>query len=100
MELFRERVKSWKLRRGDGERVFVSGSWRVGVVGSAGGVSISWVCVSERMSVNSGVWGAVGWLFLGSGSLLSSSRLWRMLRREGMVAHGLADAGVDLGSGS
>src|SRR3954462_13252880 len=77
-ELFRDRVKSWKLRRGEGERVLVSGSWRAGVVGSAGGVRISWVCVSVRMSVNSGGWGAVGWSFLGSGSLLSSLRLWRM----------------------
>jgi hypothetical protein len=45
------------------------------------------VWVSVRMRVNSGGLGAEFWSFWGSSGLLSSSRLWRMLRREGIV-HG------------
>lgn len=46
---------------------------------SVSGVIISWVFVSERMSLNSGVGG------LGASSV-SSSRLWRILRSEGITS--------------
>lgn len=71
-----ERLKSWKLRRGD-ERVSCVGEDRRSA-SESWVVIISWVCVSERMSLNSGVAG-------GSVGSVSSSRLWRMFRNDGIV---------------
>jgi len=73
------RLKSWKLRRGEeGGRVswVVDERWALSVW-SEGPVIISWVCVSERINLNSGGGG------LGAVSV-NSSRLWRMFRSDGI----------------
>jgi hypothetical protein len=87
-----ERLKSWKLRRGDTGSSWVGDDrYGVGSFGLDGGVIISWVCVSERMSLNSGAGGIAGAFW--DGSVLRSSRLWRMLRSEGMMYLYLSDIG-------
>lgn len=89
----RRKSPKLKLRRGeaeaDADALSGESCWWSGVVVDApsGGVMISWEMVSERMNLNSGVGGVTG---RGCGSwglllALSSSRLWRMFLREGMV---------------
>lgn len=77
VELALERAKSWKLRRG--ERWSRLG---LGDVVSVSGVIISCVCVSERMSLNSGV--GVGAGASSASALVGLSRLWRILPSDGI----------------
>lgn len=82
-----ERWRNEKLRRGLEKDGRLSGD--VGESNSewyVGGVMISWLRVSERMNVISGGGGDVGidGMTLDF-SVLSSSRLWRMFFRDGIV---------------
>jgi hypothetical protein len=83
-----ERWRNEKLRRGLEKDGRLSGD--VGELNSesyVGGVMISWLRVSERMNVISGGGGDIGIDGLSLDfSVLSSSRLWRMLFRDGIVA--------------